>query len=617
MRTSLVFAPLPSVSSFVLPSSGARAVCAVALAAAAFAVPLDAAATTLQAGPGKTYATPCQAIAAAQDGDEVDVDAGKYPGDTCKINQSNLIVRAVGGGRAVLDATGVAIAGSKGILLVEGENVTLEGLELTGAAIDASLGENGAGVRMEGHGLVVRDCFFHDNQNGILASPIGGGGNLLIEYSEFSHNGLGNGCNSSGCTHNLYINAVDKLTFQFNWSHDVQTAHLLKSRARSNFILYNRIGSEGNTSSSIEINLPNGGQSYVIGNIIQKDAQAGNGNLLTFGDDQLGPNGNDLYVVANTFVNAKAGGTFILLHKDPSKLVVRDNVFAGDGTIVSPSATISGDNWVGADPGFAAPGSYDYHLTAGSPAAGIGVDPGSAPDMSLVPVFEYVHPLSKKARATAKDAGAFELGGGAGGAGAGGAGAGGAIGTAGTTSAGGTASAGTTGTGGSGTAGNGTAGTTSAGGSSAAGKGGSGGSGGTGGSGVAGAGTGAGGKSAGGAAGAGAAAGTASAGKGGSAGATSAGKGGAAGVAGAASAGKGGSGASAGKGGSSASAGKGGASGGAVGATGGSAPAANPAAPGDAGSSGGCAITREPTSGGGVLLVLAAALSAFRRRRDR
>ena len=398
MRTTLFSVPSSSTSaSSVAPTSSAglpavhlRALASVAVAALTFALPLAASAATLQAGPGKTYATPCQAIAAAQDGDEVDVDAGPYPGDTCYITKNNLVVRAVGGGRAVLDATGTKIAGWKGIFVVGGENVTIEGFEFTGAAIDASKGENGAGVRMEGHALVIRDCFFHDNQDGILATPIGNGGDLLIEHSEFSHNGLGNGCNTSGCTHNLYVNAVDKLTFQYNWSHDVQTAHLLKSRARSNFILYNRIGSEGNTSSSIEVNLPNGGQTYVIGNVIQKDDQAGNSNLLTFGDDQLGPNGNDLYVVGNTFVNAKAGATFILLHKDPSKLVVHNNVFAGGGTVISPSSPISGDNWVG-DPMFAAPGSYDYHLLAGSPAAGLAVDPGAGPEMALVPMYSLTH----------------------------------------------------------------------------------------------------------------------------------------------------------------------------------------------------------------------------------
>ncbi|HZN93259.1 MAG TPA: hypothetical protein VFB81_11175, partial [Myxococcales bacterium] len=39
----------------------------------------------LSVGPGELYATPCAAIAAAQDGDVIEVDAGTYAGDSCTI----------------------------------------------------------------------------------------------------------------------------------------------------------------------------------------------------------------------------------------------------------------------------------------------------------------------------------------------------------------------------------------------------------------------------------------------------------------------------------------------------------------------------------------------------
>ncbi|HEX7600811.1 MAG TPA: hypothetical protein VF316_04360, partial [Polyangiaceae bacterium] len=44
--------------------------------------PASAVAATRSVGPGKTYATPCAAIAAAQAGDVIEVDAaGTYAGD--------------------------------------------------------------------------------------------------------------------------------------------------------------------------------------------------------------------------------------------------------------------------------------------------------------------------------------------------------------------------------------------------------------------------------------------------------------------------------------------------------------------------------------------------------
>ncbi|HEY8039735.1 MAG TPA: hypothetical protein VIF15_08080, partial [Polyangiaceae bacterium] len=56
----------------------------------------SAEAATLQVGPGKTYAKPCAAIAAAQPGDTIEVDAGSYDGDTCAWSTDNLTVKAVG-----------------------------------------------------------------------------------------------------------------------------------------------------------------------------------------------------------------------------------------------------------------------------------------------------------------------------------------------------------------------------------------------------------------------------------------------------------------------------------------------------------------------------------------
>jgi hypothetical protein len=175
-------------------------------------VPTVAAAATLTVGPGKTYAAPCAAIGAASPNDTIEIDAGTYAGDSCYINTDGLTIRGVGG-RAKLDMTGQSIAGKKGIFVVGGNNITLEHIEFTGAEISDNDGANGAGIRMEGKTLVIRDCYFHENQDGILATPLdSSGSSLLIEYSEFDHNGIGNGCNVGGCTHNMYINHLEKFT---------------------------------------------------------------------------------------------------------------------------------------------------------------------------------------------------------------------------------------------------------------------------------------------------------------------------------------------------------------------------------------------------------------------
>ena len=96
-------------------------------------------AATLQVGPGKTYAKPCLAIAAAKAGDVIEVDAsGSYKGDTCAWFTDNLTVRGVNG-RAKIDITGVTPAQQKGIFTIAATTATIENMELSGAAISASV----------------------------------------------------------------------------------------------------------------------------------------------------------------------------------------------------------------------------------------------------------------------------------------------------------------------------------------------------------------------------------------------------------------------------------------------------------------------------------------------
>jgi hypothetical protein len=401
-------------------------------------------ADTLEVGPGKTYATPCAAFVAAQAGDVVEIDAagnGTYDGDVCGIGVDNLTIRGVNG-LAHVDADGQSAQG-KAIWVVQGDDVTLENVELSGAEVPDL---NGAGIRAEGTNLTIRGSYFHDNQEGIL----GGAGELLIESTEFARNG--NCIDPSGCAHNMYISAsVTKFTLQYCYSHSVTDGHLVKSRAQENYILYNRLTGEDGTDS-YEINLPNAGTSYVIGNLIEQGQNTGNSAILDYGSEGASNPGNDLYVINNTFVNDRpSGGIFVSIDESVTvPAVVRNNVFSGTGELVSQSNAELANNFSGANPLLVDATNFDYRLTAGSPCAEAGVDPGEAAGgFSLLPVAHYVHPLSHEARATVGviDIGAYELGGenaGTGGsAGAGNAGTSGNVARGGSSGVGGSSGAGT------------------------------------------------------------------------------------------------------------------------------------------------------------------------------
>src|SRR5438105_2392675 len=108
---------------------------------------------------------------------------------------SNLVVRGLGPRRIIINANGQG-AGGKAAWYASATNFTAENFEFKNASVPDL---NGAGIRMDIRNgrLTVRNCYFHDNENGILAGSSNDAQNLmdsiLIENSIFDHNGRGDG----------------------------------------------------------------------------------------------------------------------------------------------------------------------------------------------------------------------------------------------------------------------------------------------------------------------------------------------------------------------------------------------------------------------------------------
>ncbi len=110
----------------------------------------------------------------------------------------------------MINANGQSVAG-KGSWVFEGNNILVQGIEFSNAAVSNADGENGAGIRLDGTNLTV-----------------------------------------------------------------------VKTRANKNYILSNRIGDDTpGSSTSYEIDIPQGGTSYIIGNVIYKGNSAQNPIFVT------------------------------------------------------------------------------------------------------------------------------------------------------------------------------------------------------------------------------------------------------------------------------------------------------------------------------------------------
>jgi hypothetical protein len=371
----------------------------------------SASAATLAVGPGKTYAAPCAAFAAAKSGDIVEITGNTtYRGDVCGIYPSNLTIRGVNG-RPKIDAAGRNAMG-KATWVVAGSNVVIENVEMFGAKVPD---RNGAALRLEGTNFTLRLGFLHDNENGIL-SGANTASNVTIEYSEFGHNGYGD-----GYSHNLYIGNVGSLVFRYNFSHDANVGHNLKSRARVNTIAYNRFsstpaGQAGNTASgqpSYEIDLPNAGTAYVIGNVVEQPAVNQNPALLAYGEEGASNPAQDLYVVNNTFLNDDSSrGTFVLVGSGVTKpVLLQNNIFGGTGTLSTQAGAIDKTNYRSIAPGFVNRATYDLRPTANALVINAGSVVGaSAAGVPLKPGAVYKHVASGATRPVlgALDIGAYE-----------------------------------------------------------------------------------------------------------------------------------------------------------------------------------------------------------------
>lgn len=358
-------------------------------------LPAVCAAETRRVGPGQRYRAPCEAIRAAAAGDVIEIDAaGSYTGDVCAFYPAKLTLRGVNG-RPRIDAGGRTAQG-KGIWVIGGGEVMVENIEFTGARCPD---RNGAGIRFEGKRLTVRDCVFRNNENGILTwnDP---SSSLLVEYSEFDSNGYGD-----GYSHNIYVGRIAEFTMRFCWSHGAKEGHLVKSRAAETNLLYNYLDTDRGTAS-YEVDLPEGGNALLLGNVIVQRPSTHNSIVVASGEETAAPRpGAALRLVHNTIVNVGASGATLVFcgRGAPGERVLENNAFFGEARITNAAVR---------------PGAGNVHLPLSAVAGLAGLDfrprgavqPAVSSAGTPAPSAQYAHPACGARRGSARTPGAVEAG---------------------------------------------------------------------------------------------------------------------------------------------------------------------------------------------------------------
>ena len=309
------------------------------MAGRAVGIPMERLMTVLTVGQGQQFARLSDAIAAAANGDLLQVQAGTYANDFATINKA-LIIEGVGGMVRLVATT--SPSNGKAVLVTQAD-VTLRNIEISGARVDD---RNGAAVRHENGKLVLDRVYFHNNQNGVLAGE-NPNSSIMVTNSEFAFNGDGD-----GQSHGMYAGKIAELTIRDSFFHGAAVGHEVKSRALSTTVENSRILNGLDGTGSYAIDLPNGGNAVVRGNVIGKGPQAQNPHTVHFGGEGTPHASSSLLVSGNTVVNSLGNGQFVLNQTGMPATVSGNSLFGfNSNDLLRGTGTASGNTQLNARPG--------------------------------------------------------------------------------------------------------------------------------------------------------------------------------------------------------------------------------------------------------------------------
>lgn len=274
-----------------------------ALAALGIAIAVHPAnADTLLVGAQESITSIAAAAQIAKDGDTIVIMPGEYHDDVTVWSQKQLTILGNDPRPALIakDRT----AEDKAIWVFKNGDFTVDNIEFRGAR---STDRNGAGIRFERGRLAVSRSVFSDNQTGILTANFEDA-HLSIADSVFSQAPE----QFDSLPHLLYVGRIGSLEVTGSRFHGGHIGHLIKSRARQTTLRYNLIYDGSGGKASYEVDLPNGGDALLVGNIIGQSSETDNPVVIAYGAEGNAWPNSRLRLAHNTLLSDNLIGAWFL-----------------------------------------------------------------------------------------------------------------------------------------------------------------------------------------------------------------------------------------------------------------------------------------------------------------
>jgi hypothetical protein len=220
-------------------------------------------------GPGEAYPTLAAALAAARPGATIDM-IGETFHEAATLAVAKLTVRGTAG-RPHLDCAGVALGAGKACLVIAADGITLDNIEISGAAVPPSEGGDGACIRSDGDAsFTLNDIFCHGSQNGLIVA----GGTVAIVHSEFYENGgTGTSRNAAFGADCIHV-TVTGSTFRDTRGGDEFSSSCLKTEISDSTFR--------STQGRRAVDFPDGGDAMIYRSSFEKTAGATSKEIIAY-----------------------------------------------------------------------------------------------------------------------------------------------------------------------------------------------------------------------------------------------------------------------------------------------------------------------------------------------